>query len=67
MEAFNEGLSLIQKAIGTVGIFNVVWGLYIIGGAWKEKTGPDMTKGIGWLVGGVFILAAAYLVTYIKW
>ena len=67
MEAFNEGLALIQKAIGVYGVFDIVWGLVIVGSAWKEKTGPEMTKGIGWIVGGVCIVAAAVLVGYIKW
>lgn len=66
MEIFNQGLEIIQTAVIALGGFVAAWGLIQIGLGYKDHASPQIQQGLGWLVGGAIIIAAAGLIMTIK-
>ena len=65
MELFNQGLTIVQRAILAFGMAWIVWGLVTLGKGFKDKTGPEIAQGFGTLIGGALICLGAALVTQI--
>lgn len=66
METFNQGIDLIVKVVGGVGVLIIAWGLVTIGSGMKDKTGPQIQQGLGQLAGGALVVLAAGLIAGVK-
>lgn len=59
---FNDAMGLLKTAVIAGGTIWLVWGIIVLAGALKDKTGPEIKQGIWQVVGGAMILAAAALI-----
>ena len=65
MNFFTTVMGLVSKGVGAFGSFWIVWGVIVLAGGIKDKTAPEIKQGIGQIVGGAMIVAAAVYVTQI--
>ena len=61
----NEVLWLASRFTRVGGAMWSVWGIIILAGAIKDKTGPALQSAIWQIVGGIMIMMASYLFTYV--
>ena len=61
MELLNQVLTLVTKFAIIGGGLWLVWGVVVLAGGLKDKTGPALQSGIWQIVGGGLIIAAAAL------
>lgn len=58
--AFEKVLNLMQVGVGILGALLIVWGAVKVGLALKEQQGGNaIAEGVGFLLGGAIISAAA--------
>ena len=65
MDLLTTVLDLVVKFTKIGGAFWLLWGVVILAGGLKDKTGPQIQSGIWQIVGGGLILATAVLFTSI--
>lgn len=57
----NNVLALLSKFVILGGGLWLVWGVIILAGGLKDKSGPQLQSGIWQIIGGGLIIAAAVL------
>jgi len=65
MDLMQSVLDMVVKFIKIGGGFWLLWGVLVLAGGMRDKTGPQIQSGIWQIVGGGLILATAVLFTSI--
>lgn len=61
LDLMAKAIELVEKAATLGGGFWLLWGVVVLAGGLKDKTGPQIQSGIWQIVGGGMILATALL------
>lgn len=65
MDLMQSVIDIVIKFVKYGGGFWLLWGVLVLAGGMKDKTGPQIQSGIWQIVGGGMILATATLFTTI--
>lgn len=67
MPGFSDVMGLLSTAATVGGGLWLIWGVIVLAGGLKDKSGPALQSGIWQVIGGLLIVAAALWFKTVTW